>query len=234
MLSNVDRFGEDKSFKMTMDERQKTEWTELEKSFKEQLQNPKIVNKFMMLKSLLVLEVLRGEPDMGLAYLEESKKYIKNDVDLYKMLSFGYIPLRKYQKAIPHLKKATELRPNFDDIFALARLQFENHEYEASLATLESLLQSFPDKLDIVFGIVSIQMREGKFKDACSSLFRLQDLYKDEIDMENKDPYFPFYKAICTLVFSKNKDEVKKALQGVIDQDLPWADEAKELMKRFF
>ncbi len=234
MIANVDKFGMDKSFKMDLTERQKTEWAELEKAFKTQLTNSKIVNKYMMLKSLLVLEVIRGEPDMAVAYLEESKKYIESDVDLYKILSFGFIPLKKYQKAIPYLKTATDLSSNFDDFFALARLYFENHEYSMSMDILEMLLQSFPKKTDIVMGMISIKMREGKFQEACSTLFRLQELYQDEMNFEDEDPYFPFYKAICTLVYSKNKAEAQKTLQAVIDKDLPWSEEAKELMKRFF
>lgn len=234
LLSNIDQFSGDKSFKLELTDIQKIEWAELEKEFKRQLKDDKIINKYMMLKGLLVLEVLRSEPDLGKVYLEEAVKIIDTDADLYKILSFGYMPLRKYQNAIPPLKKATEILSNYDDMFALAKLYFENHETDKSMEVLELLLQTYPEKTDIVMGIISCMLKDAKFKDACATLFRLQNIYEADIDIENTDPYFLFYKAVCILVFTENKGEAKKALQAVIDKELPWSFEAALLLKKFF
>ena len=140
--------------------------------------------------------------------------------------------MRKYHKAIPHLKKACNLSPTYDDLFTLARLQFDNYDYDAALAGLQSLLQSHPQKFEIVFGIIAIQFRQGNPKEACATLFRLEELYKDEVNFE-KESYFLYYKALCHLFFDEKKESVEKALRAAIDNDTPWMTEAKELMNLF-
>lgn len=233
ILLNADKFASEQPFTFELSDTQKGVIADLEKAMKQALQNKKIVNKFFPLKALLVLETLRGNMDMAISYLEESKKYIAADVDLYKLIAFGYLPLHKYDKAIPFLKKATELSPNYDDLFTLARLQFDNYDYDAAAVSLQSLLQSYPNKFDVVYGLISIQFRQGKTKDACATLFRLQELYAGEVNFE-KDSYFPYYKALCHLFFDENKDEAEKALRAVVDNDSHWAEEASELLKLLF
>jgi hypothetical protein len=77
-------------------------------------------------------------------------------------------------------------------------------------------------------------MKEKKFEDGCSTLFRLESMYKEDVDLEKNDPYFLFFKAVCTIVYSKKPEEAKMALQAVIDKDLSWAAEAKRLMAKLF
>jgi len=233
MLSNVEGLSQNKPFELSLTDNQKTVIAELEKAYKLALNDKKIINKYIVLKSLLVLEVLKGSPEMGQAYLEESKKYIDADSLIYKFLSFGYLPKRRFADAIPLLKKATELSPSYDDLFALAKLYFENGEYQKSNEVLEKMLATYPEKTDIAMGIISNLLKERKFEDACATLFRLGELYKDS-DLENKDGYFIFFKAVCTLAYSKKSEETRNALQTVIDKDLEWAEEAAALLKKFF
>jgi tetratricopeptide (TPR) repeat protein len=167
------------------------------------------------------------------AYFEESKKYLDANAQHLKFLSFGYLPQRRFNEAIPLLKKATELSFNYEDLFALARFYFENNEYEKSKEVLNNMLASFPDKTDIAMGIISNLLKERKFEDACATLFRLGELYKDS-DLENKDGYFIFFKAVCTLIYTKKPEEAKLALQAIVDKDSDWAEEAAALLKKFF
>jgi tetratricopeptide (TPR) repeat protein len=234
ILNNSEGFSNSKSFVFSMNEKQKITFAELEKAFKAILSNNKISNKYIALKSLLLLEVLNGTPDMATAYLEESKKYFDSDAEIYKLLSFGYLPKRNFKEAIPLLKKATDLSPNYDDIFALARLYYENNETEKSKELLQNMLAAFPGKPDIAMGIISNLLKERKFEDACATLFRLESIYKEDIDLEKNNEYYLYYKAVCTVLYSKKTEEAKMALQLVIDKNLSWADKAKNLLKKFF
>jgi len=234
ILNNTESFSNNKSFVFSLDEKQKVTFAELEKAFKAILNNNKINNKYIALKSLLVLEVLKGTPEMATAYLEESKKYFDADAELYKFLCFGYLPKRNFKEAIPLLKKATELSPNYDDLFALARLYYENHETEKSKEVLQNMLAMVPGKPDIVMGIISNLLKERKFEDACATLFRLESMYKEDMDLESSDAYYLYYKAVCTIIYSKNKEETRKALQVVIDNKLLWSSKSENLLKKFF
>jgi tetratricopeptide (TPR) repeat protein len=233
ILNNIEELSGNKAFDLKLTENQKITIAELEKAYKQLLNDKKIVNKYIVLKSLLVLEVLKGSPEMGQAYLEESKKYIDSDALIYKFLSFGYLPKRKFADAIPLLKKATELSPSYDDLFALAKLYFENSEFQKSNEILEKMLATYPERTDVAMGIISNLMRQRKFEDACSLLFRLETMYKEDLDLEKNDPYFLYYKAVCTLVYSKKTDEARNALQIVIDKNLEWSGYAKSLLKKF-
>jgi tetratricopeptide (TPR) repeat protein len=233
LINNVDSFSYNKSFNLALFDKQKTVLAELEKAFKSQLKHKKIVNKYIILKNLMVIEVLKSNPDLAKAYFEETKKYLDADAELHKFLSFGYLPQRRFNEAIPLLKKATELSFNYEDLFALARFYFENNEYEKSKEVLNNMLASFPDKTDIAMGIISNLLKERKFEDACATLFRLGELYKDS-DLENKDGYFIFFKAVCTLIYTKKPEEAKLALQAIVDKDSDWAEEAAALLKKFF
>lgn len=233
IINNVDSFSYDAPFKLALNDTQKTGLAELEKAFKSQLKHKKIVNKYIILQNLMVIEVLKTNPDLAKAYFEESKKYLDANAQHLKFLSFGYLPQRRFNEAIPLLKKATELSFNYEDLFALARFYFENNEYEKSKEVLNNMLASFPDKTDIAMGIISNLLKERKFEDACATLFRLGELYKDS-DLENKDGYFIFFKAVCTLIYTKKPEEAKLALQAIVDKDSDWAEEAAELIKKFF
>lgn len=234
LLNNSDKFGLDRAFKLEMTKKQALKVKEIEAYMQATLKKKAVVNKFMPLKALVVLEVLQNRPDMAVAYLKEAEKYIEADVDLQKLVAYGYLPPRKYHKAIPFLARAAELSPTFDDMFALARLQFENYQYQESTETLQRLMQSDPERFEIVYGIISIQLRQGKYEEAQKTLERLEMLY-DDVNLE-ADEYYLFYKAVCKLANGKNtsRDDIKRQLQAVIDRDLPWAKEAKLLMKHFF
>jgi hypothetical protein len=95
------------------------------------------------------------------------------------------------------------------------------------------MLATYPEKTDIAMGIISNLLKERKFEDACATLFRLGELYKDS-DLENKDGYFIFFKAVCTLIYTKKPEEAKLALQAIVDKDSDWAEEAAALLKKFF
>jgi len=233
LINNIDSFTYDVPFKLALNDTQKTGLAELEKAFKSQLKLKKIVNKYIILQNLMVIEVLKTNPDLAKAYFEESKKYLDANAQHLKFLSFGYLPQRRFNEAIPFLKKATELSYNYEDLFALARFYFENNEQEKSLEVLNNMLASFPDKTDIAMGIISNLLKERKFEDACATLFRLGDLYKD-CDLEKNDGYFIFFKAICTLIYTKKPEEAKLALQAIVDNDSYWAEEAGILLKKFF
>ncbi len=233
LINNIDSFTYDAPFKLALDDKQKTGLAELEKAFKSQLKQKKIVNKYIILQNLMVIEVLKTNPDLAKAYFEESKKYLDANAQHLKFLSFGYLPQRRFSEAIPLLKKATELSYNYEDLFALARFYFENKEYEKSKEVLNNMLATFSDKTDIAMGIISNLLKERKFEDACATLFRLGELYKDH-DLENKDEYFIFFKAVCTLVYTKKTEEAKLALQAIVDNDTDWAEEAAFLLKKFF
>jgi tetratricopeptide (TPR) repeat protein len=233
LINNIDSFSYDAPFKLALDDKQKSALAELEKAFKSQLKQKKIVNKYIILQNLMVIEVLKTNPDLAKAYFEESKKYLDANAQHLKFLSFGYLPQRRFSEAIPLLKKATELSYNYEDLFALARFYFENKEYEKSKEVLNNMLASFPDKTDIAMGIISNLLKERKFEDACSTLFRLGELYKDR-DLENKDGYFIFFKAVCTLIYTKKTEEAKLALQAIVDNDSDWAEESAALLKKFF
>jgi tetratricopeptide (TPR) repeat protein len=144
------------------------------------------------------------------------------------------LPKRNFKEAIPLLKKATELSPNYDDLFALARLYYENHETEKSKEVLQNMLAVVPGKPDIVMGIISNLLKERKFEDACATLFRLESMYKEDMDLENSNDYYLYYKAVCTIIYSKNKEETRKALQVVIDNKLLWSSKSENLLKKFF
>lgn len=234
LLNNSDKFSLDRAFKLEMTDKQSLKVKEIEEYMQAALKKKTVVNKFMPLKSLVVLEVLQNRPGMAVAYLKEAEKYIEADVDLQKLVAYGYLPPRKYHKAIPFLKRAAELSPTFDDMFALARLQFENYEYKEASQTLQRLMQSDPERFEIIYGIISIQLRQGQYEDAQNTLERLEMLY-DDVNLE-EDEYYLFYKAVCKLANGKNtnRDDIKRQLQAVIDRDLPWAKEAKLLMKHFF
>ncbi len=199
------------------------------------LKKEEVVNKFMPLKALVVLQVLQNKPDMAVAYLEEAEKYFAGDVDLYKLVAYGYLPPRKYHKAIPFLLKATQLSPTFDDLFALARLYFDNYEYQEALQTLQRLMQSDPDRFEIVYGVISVYLRQGNYSEAQATLEQLERLYEGEVDW-NKDEYYPFYKAVCMLCTGKNTSRaaIKRQLQGIVELNLPWKEEAMALIKAFF
>jgi len=233
LINNVDSFSNDTPFRLALDEKQKTGLAELEKAFKAQLKNKKLVNKYIVIKDLMVIEVLRTNPDLAKAYFEESKKYLDADAELMKFLSFAYLPPKRFNDAIPLLKKATELTYNHDDLFALASFYYDNKDYRNSKEVLEKMLASFPEKTDIAMGIISNLLREGKFEDACSTLFRLEELYKD-IELATKDGYFIFFKAVCILIYTKKPEEAKAALQAIVDNDSDWAEEAQALLNKFF
>jgi tetratricopeptide (TPR) repeat protein len=234
LLSNAEKFSLERSFKLEITEKQELTVKEIEKYMQASLKKEAIVNKFMPLKALVVLEVLQNRPEMASAYLKEAEKYIEADIDLYKLLAYGYLPPRKFHKAIPYLKKATELSPTFDDMFALARLYFDNYQYKEATQTLQRLMQSDPERLEIIYGIIAIQLRQGDYAEAQSTLERMEMLYSD-MNLE-KDESYLFFKAVSMLTNGKNtnRSEIKKQLQGIIERDAPRAKEAEALLKYFF
>jgi tetratricopeptide (TPR) repeat protein len=212
---------------------QEKEWKKHYDIFNKYEKSKKIVNKHMVYKCLILLESLKHNAPTAVEYWKESKKYIKYDQDLCRILSTIYIMDKNFEESIKYLKMATEVNPNQQDNFAIAKMYFNLNKFKDSYAILTDMLNQVPNNYDLMFGIISIYLKEHNYIDACSMLFRMESLFTAETKI-NEHPYFIFFKAVCNLAFSQNKADVQKHLLKIAESDSPWKNEAKELLLHFF
>jgi tetratricopeptide (TPR) repeat protein len=187
----------------------------------------------MVFKCLIWLESLKGNAEQAVEYWTESKKYVKYDQDICRILSSIYLMDKNFEESLKYLKLVTDENPNQQDLFAIAKMCFNLKKYKESYAILVDLLNQIPNNYDLMFGIIANQLKESNYTDACSMLFRMETLFTAETKI-NTHPYFVFYKAVCNLIFNKDRTNSQKQLLNIAESDSPWNVEAKGLLLHFF
>jgi tetratricopeptide (TPR) repeat protein len=230
---NISSLADAGSSKVKLNETQEKEWKKHYDIFNKYTKSKQIINKHMVYKCLIWLESLKFKSGLMIEYWKESKNYIKFDQDICRIISAVLIAENNYEEAIKFLKLVTEVNSNQQDNFAVAKMYFNLNKFKDSYALLTDMLNQVPNNYDLMFGIISIYLKEHNYIDACAMLFRMESLFNAETKI-NENPYFIFYKAVCNLAFSKNKADVQKQLLKITESDSAWKPEAKELLLHFF
>ncbi|WCL82018.1 tetratricopeptide repeat protein [Saprospira sp. CCB-QB6] len=230
----LDQFSKKEPFQLRAKGAQLKALGALERDYLELLQEEP-ENPFLIYKSLVLLHILKGELAISQDYLAKAEAINAFDADLYKMMGFAYLPEHKYHKAIPYYERATAIAPEFEELFALARLYFENYEYEKSEKILVQLLQTAPDNYELVEGLAAIYLRQDQYAKARGQLKRFAQLYDEDLHLSKNSDY-KFYQFLADFALSPKAEAMQeKQLKGwVEDQNSRFNAEAKQLLKQFF
>lgn len=230
----LDQFGAKKPFQLRAKGEQLAALKALEQDYLKMLKTAP-ENPFLIHKSLVLLYILKGELALAEEALGKAEAINAFDADLYKMMGFAYLPEHKYDKAVPYYERATAIAPEFEELFALARLYFENYDYEKSEKILVQLLQTAPDNYELIEGLAAIYLRQDQYAKARGQLKRFAQLYTEDLNLgQNKD--YQFYQFLANFALSPKAEaaQEKRLKAWAEDQNSRFREAAGQLLKQFY
>lgn len=228
LVENLSDFEGPINFSIKLSEIDSIELNKAEESISNLLKIDSLKSNHALLKALLMKKILDSKFEEAVALYEEINKTNHRDADIYKILSFGYLLRNDVESSIKCLKESYKCTVDASDLILIAKLYFYNNQSKEAISIFENLMMSDPNKFEFAYGIIASQLKNKCFTEACSSLFRLEELYQKEKNLDSDEIYL-FLKTVCIIAFSKNRDEVLNSINLTISKTEKLRSKAEKL-----
>ena len=232
LIGNLNEFEDLSNFKITLTKIDSIELNKAEESIIYLLEIDSLKSNHALLKALLMKKILDSKFEEAVALYEEINKTNHRDADIYRILSFGYLLRNDFNNSIASLKESYKYSLEAKDLILIAKLYFYINQSKEAISIFENLMMSDPNKFEFVYGIIASQLKNKNFSEACSSLFRFEDLYQKEKNLESDEVYL-FLKSVCIMAFSKSREEVLNAIDLTISKTNKLRSKAEKLKQLF-
>jgi tetratricopeptide (TPR) repeat protein len=232
LANNLSDFEGPINFSIKLSEIDSIELNKAEESISHLLEIDSQKSNHALLKALLMKKILDSKFEEAVALYEEINKTNHRDADIYRILSFGYLLRNDFNNSIASLKESYKCSLEAKDLILIAKLYFYNNQSKEAISIFENLMMSDPNKFEFAYGIIASQLKNKSFTEACSSLFRFEDLYQKEKNLESDEVYL-FLKSVCIIAFSKNRDEVLNSINLTISKTNKLRSKAEKLKQLF-
>jgi tetratricopeptide (TPR) repeat protein len=232
LANNLSDFEGPINFSIKLSEIDSIELNKAEESISNLLKIDSLKSNHALLKALLMKKILDSKFEEAVALYEEINKTNHRDADIYRILSFGYLLRNDFNNSIASLKDSYKCSLEAKDLILIAKLYFYNNQSKEAISIFENLMMSDPNKIEFAYGIIASQLKNKNFSEACSSLFRFEELYLKEKNLDSDEVYL-FLKSVCIIAFSKNRDEVLNSINLTISKTNKLRSKAEKLKQLF-
>ena len=230
--NNLIEFEDLSSFRILLTKRDSIELERAEEAIGYLLKNDSAKSNHAIIKALLMKEILYSKFDKAHSLFEKINETSHRDPDIFRIMSFGYLLKTDFNNSIVCLREAYKCSRETEDLLLVSKIYFHNNQTAESISIFENLMMSNPGKSEFVYGVIASQLKNKNFTEACSSLFRFEELYQKEKNLDSDEVYI-FLKSVCIVVFSKNRQEILNSLDYSIkkaERLKSYVEKIKQLM----
>jgi tetratricopeptide (TPR) repeat protein len=152
---------------------------------------------------------IASEKEFALAHFELGIAYRNQADKLYADLSLKQQHDQEYEKAIVHLKEATSLLPDDEEIIATLGGTYRRYgRYQDALKCYNHALELNPDSSYALGNVALLSWHEGKLDEARSAYRRTEDIATKRIDAKiSYEPFWDYYDLAMAKLVVGRKDE---------------------------
>ncbi len=152
---------------------------------------------------------INSEKDFSLAHYELGMAYRNQADKLYTDLSSKQHHDKEYEKAIEHLKEATRLLPDNEEIIATLGGTYRRYgKYQDALSCYQRALDLNPDSSYALGNVALLSWHEGKLDEARSAYRRTEEIATKRIHAKiSYEPFWDYYDLAMAKLVVGRKDE---------------------------